>query len=183
MATADYVELCAHSWFSFGAGASSISELVETAAAYEYPALGLTDVSNCCGSFEFAAACRSSGIQPIAGVELVVREADASGMVTFIAETGTGYSNLCRLVSLAYITGGRTTPELDARFLEAHVDGVIALLGAPDSLLTDGCTTAPTSRTAGRSATAASPWITSKPTRSGATCSGVLLRAATTSVT
>ena len=135
MATADYVELCAHSWFSFGAGASSISELVETAAAYEYPALGLTDVSNFCGNFEFAAACRSSGIQPIAGVELVVREADASGMVTFIAETGTGYSNLCRLVSLAYITGDRTAPEVDFRFLEAHAEGVIALLGAPDSLL------------------------------------------------
>ena len=135
MATTDYVELCAHSWFSFGAGASSIAELVQRVAGHEQPALGLTDVSNLCGSFEFATACGAAGIQAIVGVELAVREGEARGMVTFIAATGAGYSNLCRLISLAYLTGGRTTPELDFRFLEAHSAGVIALVGAPESLL------------------------------------------------
>ncbi len=131
----DFVELCAHSWFSFGAGASSVAELVARAAEYGHPALGLTDVSNFCGSLEFAQECRSAGIQSMVGVELRVREGGAAGPVTFIAETGAGYSNLCRMVSLAHITGGRTAPELDVRFLDAHSDGVIALLGAPDGLL------------------------------------------------
>ena len=52
--SADFVELCAHSCFSFGAGASSVAELVARAADYGYPALGLTDVSNFCGALEFA---------------------------------------------------------------------------------------------------------------------------------
>ena len=133
--SADFVELCAHSWFSFGAGASSVAELVARAAECEYPALGLTDASNFCGALEFAQECRAAGIRPLTGVELPVREGDAIGPVTFLAETGAGYSNLCRLASLAHLAGGRTTPELDFRFLEAHADGVIALLGAPDGLV------------------------------------------------
>ena len=112
-----------------------MAELVARAAECEYPALGLTDVSNFCGALEFAQECRAAGIQPLTGVELPVREGDAMGPVTFLAETGAGYSNLCRLASLAYLTGGRTTPELDFRFLEAQADGVIALLGAPDGLV------------------------------------------------
>ena len=133
--SADFVELCAHSWFSFGAGASSVAELVARAAECEHPALGLTDVSNFCGALEFAQECRAAGIRPLTGIELPVREGDAIGPVTFLAETGTGYSNLCRLASLAYLTGGRATPELDFRFLESHAEGVIALLGAPDGLV------------------------------------------------
>ena len=52
--SSDYVELRGHSWYSFGAGASAISELVGQAAALGYPALGLTNVSNLCGALEFA---------------------------------------------------------------------------------------------------------------------------------
>ena len=133
--SADFVELCAHSWFSFGAGASSVAELVARAAECEYPALGLTDASNFCGALEFAQECRAAGIRPLTGIELPVREGGAIGPVTFLAETGAGYSNLCRLASLAHLAGGRTAPELDFRFLEAHAGGVIALLGAPDGLV------------------------------------------------
>ena len=133
--SADFVELCAHSWFSFGAGASSVAELVARTAEYEYPTLGLTDVSNFCGALEFAQECRAAGIQTPTGIELPVREGDVTGPVTFLAETGAGYSNLCRLAFLAHLTGGRTTPELDFRFLDAHAEGVIVLLGAPDGLV------------------------------------------------
>ena len=133
--SADFVELCVHSWFSFGAGASSVGEIVARATEYGYPALGLTDVSNFCGALEFARECRSAGIRPLTGVELPVREGDAIGLVTFLAETGAGYANLCRLASLAHLAGGRTAPELDFRFLEAHAEGVIVLLGAPDGLI------------------------------------------------
>ena len=133
--SADFVELCAHSWFSFDAGASSVPELVARAAEHEYPALGLADVSNFCGALEFARECRAAGIRPLTGVEFPVRDGDAIGPVTFLTETGAGYSNLCRLVSLAHLTGGRTASVLDFRFLKAHAEGVIVLLGAPDGLV------------------------------------------------
>ena len=62
---ADYVELRGHSWYSFGAGASSTADLVERAAGLEYPALGLTDASNLCGAMEFSRQCREAGVHPI----------------------------------------------------------------------------------------------------------------------
>ena len=132
---ADYVELRGHSWYSFGAGASSTAELVERAAELEYPALGLTDASNLCGALEFSRQCRDAGVQHILGVDLTVRDPEGDGVVSLIAETGDGYANLCRLVSLAHVTGGRTEPVLDARFLESHADGLVVLLGAPDGVL------------------------------------------------
>ena len=133
--TTDYIELRAHSWYSFGAGASSTAELITAALAAGYPALGLTDVSNLCGALEFSEQCGAAGLHPIIGVDLVVREPEGVGPVTFIAETGAGYANVSRLVSLAHMTGGRTDPILDGRFLESHASGVIALLGAPASTL------------------------------------------------
>ena len=131
----DYVELRAHSWYSFGAGASSVAELVERAATLEYPALGLTDTANLCGALEFAQQCAAAGMHSVIGADLIVRDADGEGLVTLIVATGAGYANLCRLVSLAHLTGGRTTPTLDRRFLEMHAAGLIVLLGAPGSVL------------------------------------------------
>ena len=134
-ANTDYVELRAHSWYSFGAGASSVAELVQRAAELDYPALGLTDVSNLCGALEFSQQCLDAGVHPIIGADLTVREPEGDGAVALIAETGEGYANLCRLVSLAHLTGGRTEPVLDARFLESHAAGLIVLLGAPGGVL------------------------------------------------
>ncbi len=133
---ADYVELRGHSWYSFGAGASSTAELVERAAGLEYPALGLTDASNLCGALEFSRQCLEGGVHPILGVDLTARDSEGDGVVSFIAETGHGYANLCRLVSLAHVTASRTEPVLDARLLESHADGLIVLLGAPDGVVT-----------------------------------------------
>ena len=121
---ADYVELRGHSWYSFGAGASSTADLVERAAGLEYPALGLTDASNLCGALEFSRQCLEAGVHPILGVDLTVRDSEGDGVVSFIAETGDGYANLCRLVSLAHVTASRTEPVLDARLLESHADGL-----------------------------------------------------------
>lgn len=131
----EYVELRGHSWYSFGAGASSTAELADRAAELEYPALGLTDASNLCGALEFSRHCRDAGVQPILGVDLTVRDPEGDGVVSLIAETGDGYANLCRLVSLAHVTGSRTEPVLDARFLESHANGLIVLLGAPSGAL------------------------------------------------
>ena len=56
-----YVELHAHSAYSFGDGASSPEELAMRAAELGYPALALTDHDGLWGSMEFAQACRAPG--------------------------------------------------------------------------------------------------------------------------
>jgi len=85
----DYVELRGHSWYSFGAGASAVSELVGQAATFGYPALGLTDVYNLCGALEFAQQSLAAGLQPIVGVDLSLGESSgAVGSATLLATTG-----------------------------------------------------------------------------------------------
>jgi len=68
-----YVELHAHSAFSFLDGASTPLELAAAAASHGYPAFALTDHDGVWGSMEFAHACRGFGIRPITGAELTVR--------------------------------------------------------------------------------------------------------------
>src|SRR3954451_25292950 len=124
-----YVELHAHSAFSFLDGASTPMELAAAAAARGYPAFALTDHDGLWGSMEFAQACRGFGIRAITGAELTVRCGPAGPVtagdppppataqegapptapptgrdahVTLLAEDQVGYRNLCRLLTLAH---------------------------------------------------------------------------------
>jgi error-prone DNA polymerase len=105
MAAADYVELHAHSAFSFLDGASTPLELAARAAELGYPALALTDHDGLWGSMEFAHACKGLGIRPITGAELTVALPGAGGELahlTLLVEDASGYRNLCRLLTAAH---------------------------------------------------------------------------------
>jgi len=93
-----YVELHCHSNFSFLDGASHPFELAERAAQLEMPALALTDTGGVYGAVRHLAACRRFGIRPLIGASLEVEGED----LVLIARDLTGYSNLCRLLSLAH---------------------------------------------------------------------------------
>ena len=71
--SASYVELHAHSAFSFLDGASTPTELAAAAAEAGYPAFALTDHDGVWGSIEFAHACIGFGVRPITGTEVTVR--------------------------------------------------------------------------------------------------------------
>jgi error-prone DNA polymerase len=131
MGAAPYIELHAHSAFSFLDGASTPFELAGAAAAHGYPAFALTDHDGVWGSMEFAEACSGLGIRPITGAELTVRagprvlsrngahqscgavapRTDTSHSapppgsyvhITLLVEDATGYRNLCRLLTRAH---------------------------------------------------------------------------------
>jgi len=70
MSASEYVELHAHSAYSFLDGASRPEELVLRATELGYRALALTDHDGLYGSMEFANAASSLGIQPITGAEV-----------------------------------------------------------------------------------------------------------------
>ena len=72
---AEYVELHAHSNFSFQEGASSVEELVARAVELGYPALALTDHDNLCGAMRFARKAKRAGLRPITGAEVTVAAA------------------------------------------------------------------------------------------------------------
>ena len=129
-----YVELHAHSSYSFLDGASLPEELAVSAAELGYPALALTDHDGVYGSLEFAHAAKHFGVRPITGAELTL--ADRSH-VTVLVETAKGYANLCRLITAAHAHTrpvGRESqpaadPALDQRLLEELNDGLVCLSG------------------------------------------------------
>ena len=82
-----YVELHAHSAYSFLDGASQPEELAARAAELGYEALALTDHDGVYGSLEFAYAAKQFGLRPITGVEVTL--ADESH-VTLLVESARG---------------------------------------------------------------------------------------------
>ena len=91
-----YVELHAHSAFSFLDGASAPEEMAERAAELGHPALALTDHDGLCGSLAFAHAARAAGVRPITGAELTLPD---GAHLTLLAADAAGYANLCRLIT------------------------------------------------------------------------------------
>jgi error-prone DNA polymerase len=130
---AEYVELHAHSAYSFLDGASLPEELAARAAELGYDALALTDHDGVYGSLEFAHAAKHFGVRPITGAEVTL----AGGThVTLLCETQEGYSNLCRILTDAHAgtrVEGRErellTAETTLEMVAAHAQGLVALSG------------------------------------------------------
>src|SRR5215210_559874 len=112
-AAVPYVELHAHSSYSFLDGASLPEELAIRAAELGYPALALTDHDGVYGSLEFAHAAKAFGVRPITGAEVTL--ADGSH-VTLLVESAAGYANLCRLLTAAH--AGTRVPGNEHELLE-----------------------------------------------------------------
>jgi error-prone DNA polymerase len=128
-----YVELHAHSAYSFLDGASLPEELAIRAAELGYPALALTDHDGVYGSLEFAQAAKAFGVRPITGAEVTL--ADGSH-VTLLVESALGYANLCRLLTSAHadtrIPGKEREllePALEQSELEQRNEGLVCLSG------------------------------------------------------
>jgi error-prone DNA polymerase len=128
-----YVELHAHSAYSFLDGASLPEELALRAMELGYEALALTDHDGVYGSLEFAHAAKEAGLRAITGAEVTL----AGGChVTLLVETTEGYANLCRLLTRAHRdtrTAGRERelrpPELPLDELLARNAGLVCLAG------------------------------------------------------
>ena len=95
---ASYVELHSHSNFSFLDGGSHPFELALRAAELEMPALAITDRGGVYGAVKHLQACRKLGVKPIIGSAL---EVDGDELI-LIARNLRGYSNLCRILTIAH---------------------------------------------------------------------------------
>ncbi|MHB8855322.1 MAG: DNA polymerase III subunit alpha [Bellilinea sp.] len=124
--------ICVHSYYSLLEGVHSPADLAARAAAQGLTVLALTDHNMLTGTVEFALACRKAAIRPIFGLEVDVQppsEVQPKGplpRLTLLAENEEGWSNLCRLSSLANVDAGRplTTNEIGL-----HCAGLILLTG------------------------------------------------------
>jgi len=130
--TAAYIELHAHSAFSFLDGVSTPEELADAGAAAGYTAMALTDHDSLCGSLAFAYAARDAGVRPITGCEITLTD---HSHLTLLAATPAGYANLCRLITIAHAHTRDArdrrpgAPALEPEVLGALADGLICLTG------------------------------------------------------
>src|SRR4051794_36677808 len=128
-----YVELHAHSAYSFLDGASQPEELALAALEQGYTAFALTDHDGVSGSMEFAQAASAHGLQAIHGAEVSLT---GGHHLTLLVESTAGWGNLCRLLTHAHAhtRDGRVgAPVGDPRVpLEAvleHAEGLVCLSG------------------------------------------------------
>ena len=131
-----YVELHLHSEYSFLDGGSSIERLVRRAASLGMPALALTDHDNLSAAVKFSECCRAYSVKPILGCEVTLED---GSHLTLLAETPTGYGNICTLVSHAFRIGGRKSARLPWALLESHAEGMTCLSGAAWDVSVNTC--------------------------------------------
>src|SRR5437660_1462367 len=140
MADRPFVHLHCHSHYSLLDGASRIPELVGRAKELGMSALALTDHGNLYGAIEFYRACRAAGLNPVVGYEAYVapgkrtergarKRGDAGFHLTLLARDRTGFKNLVKMASAAFLEGYHYVPRIDKELLAAHREGIVCLSG------------------------------------------------------
>lgn len=150
MSSQPFVHLHCHSHYSLLDGASKIPELVARVKATGMTAVALTDHGNLYGAVELLREAKAAGILPIVGMEAYVapgRRTDRSlgGVsgnehafhLTLLARNATGFRNLMRLSSLAFLEGFYYKPRIDREILERHSEGLICLSGCASAEFSD----------------------------------------------
>ena len=139
-----FVHLHCHSHYSLLDGAGSLDRLVARAKSHGMNALALTDHGNLHGALEFYRKAKDAGINPIVGYEAYIAPGsrfdknagsmkEASFHLTLLAQNRTGFRNLLKMASAAYLEGFYFKPRIDKELLEAHQEGVICLSGCVSS--------------------------------------------------
>jgi DNA polymerase-3 subunit alpha len=135
--SAGFVHLRLHTEYSLVDSVVRVPELVEAVAAAEMPAVALTDQMNLFAMVKLYRAALERGIKPIVGVDLLIREPGERAQpsrLSLLCQSETGYRNVTRLLSRAYLEGQqRGVALVDRRWLSAEsLTGLIALSGAAE---------------------------------------------------
>lgn len=149
----DFVHLHVHTEFSMLDGASRVDDLVDAIVGHGQPAVAMTDHGNMYGAVPFYKACTDKGIKPIVGTEFYMAkdnvderpkkkgkstddsggESEAGGKIyyhaTALALNNTGYHNMMRLSSKAFLEGFWHKPRVDFDMLDGNVDGIVMTSG------------------------------------------------------
>src|SRR2546428_285462 len=145
MQHSDFVHLHVHSEYSLLDGAAQLEKLVAKAKELKFPAIALTDHGNLFGAIDFYQAAQKGGIKPIVGCELYVAPRgrkerggedggyEGANHLTVLVGSLTGYKNLIKLVSRAYLEGFYYKPRVDKELLAEHADGLLVLSGCLNS--------------------------------------------------
>ena len=144
-----FVHLHLHTQYSLLDGALRLKDLFAQAQEFGMPAVASTDHGNMFGAIDFYTQAKASGIKPLIGSEIyftpgsrfdrkvarrsaVLDSQDAEESkfqihhLVLIAKNLTGYMNLCKLLSKAYLEGFYYKPRADHELLKEFSEGLIA---------------------------------------------------------
>src|SRR6185503_4684050 len=139
---AGFVHLRVKSAYSLLEGALRPGELARLTRDNAMPAVAVTDANNLSGLYEISETLAKAGVQPIVGCLLAV-ELDPPQlgstmvrqrppMLPVLAQNDTGYRNLTKLLSAAYLSvEPGDWPHVKPELLATHANGLIALTGGP----------------------------------------------------
>jgi DNA polymerase-3 subunit alpha len=148
-----FVHLHLHTDHSLLDGAIKIEPLARRAAELKMPAVAITDHGNLYGALSFYHKMRGAGVKPIIGIEAYIARGSrhdrgsekltpgdrATNHIVLLAKNLTGYHNLVKLSSFAYIEGFWRKPRIDRELLAKYGEGIIGLSacisGVPPHLL------------------------------------------------
>ena len=132
----EFVHLHNHTDYSLLDGAMKIDDMVAKAKGLGMSSIAITDHGNMFGALNFYEKCRENGIKPIVGCEFYMAEGSRkikTGTefgnkyyhLILLAKDNTGYRNLMKLNSTAYIDGYYYKPRIDFEVLEQHHEGLV----------------------------------------------------------
>ncbi|MFO7621743.1 MAG: DNA polymerase III subunit alpha [Bacteroidales bacterium] len=131
-----FSHLHVHTQYSILDGAARIPLLIDRVKSLGMEAVAITDHGNMFGVKEFHLTALKKGIKPIIGCEMYVARRsikDVSGKedrsgdhLILLAKNLTGYKNLVKLVSTAWVKGFYYKPRVDKELLKEYREGLIA---------------------------------------------------------
>lgn len=143
-----FVHLHLHTQYSLLDGAIRLPDLINQAKEWNIPAIAQTDHGNMFGAIDFYTRCKNAGIKPILGSEIYFtpgsrfdrspskktksvsnQDAEESSRqihhLILLCKNNTGYENLCKLLSQAYLEGFYYKPRADLDLLKEFSEGLI----------------------------------------------------------
>jgi len=139
--TSPFCHIHVHSQYSVLQATPKVKDLIDKAKSLDMPAVGLTDLGNMYGAYQFVQGCLAAGIKPVLGCEFFISEdrltkkftkdnPDRMSQIVLLAKNKTGYHNLAKLSSLGFMEGMYGLyPRIDKALIGAYKEGVIALTG------------------------------------------------------
>ncbi len=128
----NFVHLHLHTEYSLLDGATRIKKLVKILKERGAPACAITDHGNMYGAVKFYEACKEQGIKAIIGTEFYVAKdltnkqgRQSPAHLIILAKNQTGYHNLCKLNSIAWVKGFYYKPRIDYETLAKYSEGLI----------------------------------------------------------
>lgn len=131
-----FVHLHMHSQYSLLDGAIRFEDLFDRCKQYGMDTAVITDHGNLFGAVEFYTKAIAAGIKPVIGIETYIAPgsrfdkqkssiSDAAYHLLLLAENITGYKNLLKLSSTAFIDGFYYKPRIDKEVLAQFNEGLI----------------------------------------------------------